>query len=335
MYTITGKGTYIIAATDRAGHSTTYTIKIAGKTEEPENPDTPDEPGGDEPDTPDEPGGSGGSGGGSSTPTYRPDVAQPDNGEVSVSPSRPERGDDVTITPEPDKGFEVDEVIVTDRNGDEVEVTDNGDGTFSFTQPSGKVTIEVTFREIEPEPLPFADVPEGHWAYDAIRYVYENGLMAGTSATAFGPDGVLTRGQLVTILWRAAGSPQVNYLMDFSDVDPASWYGEAVRWASALQIAGGYGDGRFGPDDPVTREQLAVMLYQYAWNMGYDLTGGGMALREYDDYDQISGWALEALDWAVNAGILSGTGDSTLSPQGQATRAQAAVMLTRLCELDR
>ena len=109
-----------------------------------------------------------------------------------------------------------------------------------------------------------------------------------------------------------------------------------MRWASALRIAGGYGDGRFGPDDPITREQLAVMLYQYAWNMGYDLTAGGMAIREYADYDQISSYALEALDWAVSAEIISGTGDgSTLSPQGQATRAQAAVMLMRFCELDK
>ena len=274
-------------------------------------------------------------GGGSGTPTYRPDVEQSEGGEVSVSPSRPERGDDVTVTPDPDEGFEVDTVTVTDRNGNEVEVTDNGDGTFSFTQPSGKVTIEVTFREVEPDPLPFTDVPAGVWYEDAVRYVYENGLMAGTGADTFGPEAVTTRGQIVTILWRLAGSPQVNYLMDFDDVDPAAWYAEAIRWAASEGIATGYGNGTFGPNDPITREQLAVMLYRYAQHEGYDTTQGGMAIREYADYDQISDFAREALDWAVSAGIINGTSATTLSPSGSATRAQVAVILMRFCELDK
>ena len=206
------------------------------------------------------------------------------------------------------------------------------DGRAEFRMDhASQYAVVIDDKSHEPEPLPFADVPEDHWAYDAIRYVYGEGLMAGTGETTFSPSGTTTRGQIVTILWRLAGSPQVDYLMDFADVDPAAWYGEAVRWASSLRIASGYGDGRFGPDDPITREQLAVMLYQYAWNMGYDLTGGGMALREYGDYDQISGWALEALDWTVNAGIISGTGDSALSPQGRATRAQAAQILMNFC----
>ena len=183
--------------------------------------------------------------------------------------------------------------------------------------------------------LPFLDVDADAWYYEAVAYAYEHGIMSGTSSNRFSPTPPTTRGQIVTILWRLAGSPQVDYLMDFADVDPAAWYGEAVRWASSLRIASGYGDGRFGPDDPITREQLAVMLYQYAWNMGYDLTGGGMALREFADYEAISPYALEALDWAVNAGIISGTGDSALSPQGRATRAQTAVMLQKFCELDK
>ena len=307
----------VLAALD-PGHGIVYQTSDGGYSNDP--PAAPEQPS---------------SGGGSSTPTYRPDVEQPENGAVSVSPRNPERGDDVTITQAPEEGFEVDEVIVTDRNGDEVEVTENRDGTWTFEQPRGRVTISVTFRELPPEPIPFPDVPEDHWAYDAIQYVCGKGLMAGTGADAFSPDGVLTRGQLVTILWRLAGSPQVNYLMDFSDVDPAAWYGEAVRWASALRIVSGYGDGRFGPDDSVTREQLAVMLYQYAWNMGYDLTAGGMALREFDDYGAISGWALEALDWAVSQGIVGGISPTAFDPQGLATRAQAAVMLERFCGLDK
>ena len=119
--------------------------------------------------------------------------------------------------------------------------------------------------------------------------------------------------------------------MDFSDVAEDSWYAQGAAWAVRWGVASGYGDGRFGPDDPITREQLAVMLYQYAWNMGYDLTGGGMALREYDDYDQISGWALEALDWAVHTGLLSGKGGGILDPTGGATRAQAAQILMNFC----
>ena len=157
--------------------------------------------------------------------------------------------------------------------------------------------------------------------------------MNGTGGSAFDPEGTTTRGQVVTILWRLAGCPVVNYLMDFDDVDPAAWYGEAVRWAASEGVVTGYGNGRFGTDDPITREQLATMLWRYAQHEGYDTTQGGMAIQEYADYDQVSDFALEALDWAVSAGIVNGTGDgSTLSPQGQATRAQAAAMLQRFCE---
>ena len=186
----------------------------------------------------------------------------------------------------------------------------------------------------EPAELPFTDVPEDYWAYDAIQYVYGEGLMAGTSGSTFNPEGTTTRGQIVTILWRLADSPVVNYLMDYSDVSLDSYYAEAIRWATSEGIVGGYGGGVFGPDDAITREQLAVMLYRYAQHEGYDTTQGGMAIREYADYEQISDFALEALDWAVSAGIINGTSATTLSPKGTATRAQAAVMLQRFCEQD-
>ena len=184
----------------------------------------------------------------------------------------------------------------------------------------------------EPVNLPFTDVPEGYWAYYAIQYVYGEGLMAGTSGSTFNPEGTTTRGQIVTILWRLSDSPVVNYLMDFSDVDPTAYYGEAIRWATSEGIVGGYGGGLFGPDDMITREQLAVMLYRYAQHEGYDTTQGGMAIREYADYEQISDFALEALDWAVSAGIINGTSATTLSPSGSATRAQVAVILMRFCQ---
>ena len=184
----------------------------------------------------------------------------------------------------------------------------------------------------EPVELPFTDVPEGYWAYNAIQYVYGEGLMAGTSDSTFNPEGTTTRGQIVTILWRLSDSPVVNYLMDFSDVDPTAYYGEAIRWATSEGIVGGYGGGLFGPDDAITREQLAVMLYRYAQHEGYDTTQGGMAIREYADYEQISDFALEALNWAVSAGIINGTSSTTLSPSGSATRAQVAVILMRFCQ---
>lgn len=272
--------------------------------------------------------------GGSSSgrPTYRPDVEKTKGGDVTFTPSRPHKGDPVTIKPQPDAGFEVEKVTVTDPDGKRIEVEQDKNGDYIFVQPDGKVTIEVVFRENAPVPMPFTDVSEDAWYSDAVRYVYEKGLMNGTSVNTFGPDGITTRGQLVTILWRMEGSPVVNNQMDFDDVNPGAWYGEAVCWAVSEKIANGYGGGNFGPNDPVTREQFAVMLYRYARQGGYNTAQGGMAIREYADYDAISQYALEAMDWANAAGILNGTSATTLAPQGQAARAQAAAMLTRLCQ---
>ena len=210
------------------------------------------------------------------------------------------------------------------------------DGTAEFDlDHASDYAIVIDDRSHEPVDLPFNDVPEGYWAYGAIQYVYGEGLMAGTSGSTFNPEGTTTRGQIVTILWRLSGSPVVNYLMDFDDVDPAAYYAEAIRWATSEGIAGGYGNGSFGPDDPITREQLAVMLYQYAWNMGYDLSiGEDTNILSYADAFTVSEYAVSALQWACGAGLISGTGDgSTLTPQGEATRAQAATVLMRFCEL--
>lgn len=279
-----------------------------------------------EPDTPSRP-----SSGGSSKPSYAPSVDAGDGGEVSTNPRTPHEGDDVTITVEPDEGYEVDEVIVTDRNGSKIDVTDNGDGTYTFEQPRGRVTISVTFRPIQQEPLPFTDVAEGTWYYDAVAYAYANGLMSGTSSTTFAPDVTTSRGMIAAILWRMADSPVVNYLMDYDDVAEGSWYAEAIRWATSAGVVGGYGNGTFGPNDPITREQMAVMLYRYAQHMGYDVTARA-DLTGYIDADQISGYAAEALAWANVEGIVNGTSDTTLAPKGSATRAQAAVMLMRFCQ---
>lgn len=244
----------------------------------------------------------------------------------------------MTITPDPDEGFEVDEVIVTDRNGDEVAVTENRDGTWSFTQPSGKVTIEVTYRPVpepeQPRENPFHDVDEDAWYAEAVQYVQENGLMAGTSATTFDPHTTTSRGMIVTILYRLAGSPDMEdeiWGYPYADVDAGAYYGTAVYWARLNGIAGGYSDEQFGPNDPITREQLAVMLYRYAQRMGYDVTAGA-DLSSYADANQISSYAVYALRWANAEGIVNGASAANLDPQGSATRAQAAAMLMRFCE---
>lgn len=215
-------------------------------------------------------------------------------------------------------------------------IADDGTAEFDLDHASD-YAIVIDDRSHEPVDLPFNDVPESYWAYDAIQYVYGEGLMAGTSGTTFAPENVTTRGQIVTILWRMAGSPQVNYLMDFDDVDPAAYYAEAIRWATSEGIAGGYGGGVFGPDDPITREQLAVMLHRYAQHQGYDVSiGEDTNILSYADAFTVSEYAVSALQWACGAGIISGTGDgSTLTPQGEATRAQVSVMLMRFCELDK
>ena len=209
------------------------------------------------------------------------------------------------------------------------------DGTAEFAlDHASDYAIVIDDRSHEPVDLPFTDVPEGYWAYDAIQYVYGEGLMAGTSGSAFSPEGTTTRGQIVTILWRLSGSPVVNYRMDFSDVDPAAYYGEAIRWATSEGIVGGYGGGVFGPNDPITREQLATMLWRYAQTEGYDVSvGEDTNILSYTDAFDVAEYAISAMQWACGAGVINGTGDgSTLTPQGQATRAQAAVMLQRFCE---
>ena len=178
--------------------------------------------------------------------------------------------------------------------------------------------------------LPFTDVEARD--VQAVRYVCVSGLMAGISADRFDPNGTLTRGEAVATLWALEGRPVVNYLMTFSDVDPAASYGEAVRWAASQGIAGGYGGGLFGPDDPITREQLAVILYRYARHEGYDTTQGGMAVREFADYDQTAGYALEAVAWTVEAGLLTGL-DGALAPGQAATRVQTAQALLALSQI--
>lgn len=272
--------------------------------------------------------------GGSSDPTYSITLpSRVTGGELKLSRRYAEKGESVTITAIPDEGYELDTLTVTDSKGKEIELTHKGGNEYTFKMPAGRVEIEVSFREIAVE-LPFTDVPEGVWYEDAAAYVYEHGLMAGTSATTFAPDATTSRSMIATILWRMAGSPVVNYAMDYTDVAQGQWYSEAIRWAASEGIVSGYGNGLFGTNDPITREQFAVMLYRYAQEQGYDVSiGENTNILSYTDVADLSEYAISAMQWAVGAGIINGTGDgSTLSPQGQATRAQAAVMLMRFCE---
>ena len=181
--------------------------------------------------------------------------------------------------------------------------------------------------------LPFTDVADTAWYADAVQYVYENGLMTGVSESEFAPDGTATRGQIVTILWRLAGSPVVNYAMRYADVDEGAWYGEAVRWAASTGVVTGYSESSFGPNDAITREQLAAILYRYVKTQGQGFTGMWYFPLRYDDAASISSWADEAMHWCVMKGLLNGTSETALSPQLTATRTQLATILQRFCEL--
>lgn len=268
---------------------------------------------------------------GGSDPTFPPTVKPGEGGEVTVKPNSPHKGDKVTITPEPEKDYEVGEVIVTDKDGDQVKVTDNGDGAWSFIQPNGKVTIEVTFREIGPEPLPFTDVPSDAWYIDGVRYVYTHHIMNGTSPTTFSPSTPVSRGMIVQILYNLAGQPEVEGGHDFSDVPAGYWSEKAIIWAVQNGVVGGYGDGTFGPDDTLTREQLAVVLFNYANAMGYDTTAR-RDLSGFDDVTQAQDWARTPLEWAYAEHLITGTSGTTMSPTGQSSRAQIAVIMMRFCE---
>ena len=271
------------------------------------------------------------SGGGGPT-TYAITAPDAENGTVRVSPSRASRGTTVTITVTPDAGYELESLTALDSRGNEIALTDQGDGKYTFTMPADRVTVEASFAEIAPAPLPFADVSDGDWFAGAVRFVYESGMMNGVSETAFAPHGAASRSMIVTILWRLEGEPVVDYAMDFTDVDGDAYYAAAVRWAASVGIVNGTGDATYRPDAPVTREQLAAILYRYAVYKGYDVSIGEDAdLLRYADAAELSAYAIPAMQWACGAGIVNGTSASTLSPQGGATRAQVAAMLMRLC----
>ena len=178
---------------------------------------------------------------------------------------------------------------------------------------------------------PYSDVPEQAWFYDAVKYATENGLFSGVSATEFAPDEAITRGMLVTVLWRSENEPVVNYLMTFDDVDQEAYFAEAVRWAASEGIVLGYSDTEFAPDQMISREEMAAILNRYADYKGLDTSASG-DLSQFTDQAQIADWARENVAWAVGYGLIGGKEDGQLDPQGSATRAETAAMLQRFFE---
>ena len=249
------------------------------------------------------------SGSSSSDPSYSPILDVSDGGSIKVNPRTPEEDDEVTITVDPDSGYEVDEVTVTDRNGREVKVTAERDGTYTFTQPRGRVTISVTFVR-EGGSTFFSDVPESFWAYDEIAWAYDNGYVNGTSASAFSPNASISRQQVWMILARLSGA------------DPANM-SAAREWA----VTNGVSDGTT-PGGAVTRQQLVALLYRYATLMGY-ANDQRADLSAYPDAGTVAGYAVEPMQWSVANSIVGGTSNGTLDPTGTATRAQFAVILYR------
>ena len=268
------------------------------------------------------------SGGGGGETTYPPTILETEHGAVTVDPTHPRQGDTVTITAHPDEGYEVGEVTVTRPDGSQVELTENSDGIWGFTQPGESVTIAVTFRCNGGELCPSAhltDVELNAWYHEAVDYVVEHGIMAGVSATAFQPNGSLTRGQVVQILHNLEGKPEETAEAPFTDT-AGHWALEAIAWAAQNNVVAGYDDGTFGPEKLVTREEFAQMMYNYAKFKGYDLTAGG-DLAQFPDAGAISDWAETALSWANGKGLINGHDNGTIDPQGNTTRAQAASIM--------
>ena len=264
-----------------------------------------------------------------SDPTYPPTMDEPENGAVTTSPSRPEEGDAVTISPKPDESFEVDEILVKDEDGNPVEVTQNPDGTYTFTQPDGKVTITVTFRCDGGELCPghhLTDVSKDAWYHAAVDYAVEHGIMESMSATTFSPNTEVTRAQAVQILYNLEGQPTVDGDNEFTDV--SGWYETAVTWAAQTGVATGYGDGTFQPGDNITRQEFAQMLYNYAKYKGYDLSAEG-DLSQFPDSGSVADWAEAAMSWANGNELINGHDDGTIDAAGTAIRAQAASILMK------
>ncbi len=242
------------------------------------------------------------------------------NGTLSLSDTSARRGDTVTITVKPDKGYTLETLTVTDSRGSALTLTDKGGGKFAFTMPSGSVTVNATFMEDNSILNFFVDVPASAYYYDAVKWAAEQGITGGTDENHFSPDASCTRAQIVTFLWQAAGSPVVNYILPFEDVAESSYYAEAVRWAASQGIVSGVSPTRFGPDLPCTRAQAMTFLYGA---MGSPAVTGGSGFLDVDSGAYYAG----PVAWAVKNHLTSGTGNGLFGTEDPCTRAQIVTFL--------
>ena len=266
----------------------------------------------------------GSSGGSSSYPITVP--SKTENGTVTVSPKNASAGNTVTITVKPDSGYVLETISVTDKNGNDLKLTDKGNGKYTFTMPASKVEIKVTFMEDNSVLNFFYDVPNDAYYYEAVKWAAENGITGGVGNSLFAPNQPCTRAQIVTFLWRAAGSPVVNYLMPFTDVDEGAYYAEAVRWAASTGIVTGLTETTFGTNDVCTRAQAATMIYRYAQAQGKGFTGAWMFLLPFTDVPE---WAYESVAWCYMNGVTTGVNETAFAPGNDCTRAQIVTFLWR------
>ena len=279
---------------------------------------------------------SSGSSGGSSSgkTTYKVTTSAVNNGGVNASPSSAEKGAAITITLSPDKGYKLDKLTVTDGSGKTVSTVKKSDTVYTFTMPASAVKVGVSYVKATetPSETKFNDVSANDWFASAVDYVTGKGMMNGTADNTFSPKANTTRGMVVTVLYRLENQPSTS-AASFTDVASGAYYANAVAWANANGIVSGYGSGKFGPNDKVTREQLAAILYRYAQYKKYDVSvGEDTNILSYDDAQSISSYAIPAIQWACGAGVVTGKSGSKLDPKGNATRAEVAAMLMRFCE---
>ena len=276
------------------------------------------------------------SSGGSSSgkTTYKVTTSAVNNGGVNASPSSAEKGATITITLSPDKGYKLDKLTVTDGSGKTVSTVKKSDTVYTFTMPASAVKVGVSYVKATetPSETKFNDVSANDWFASAVDYVTGKGMMNGTADNTFSPKANTTRGMVVTVLYRLENQPSTS-VASFTDVASGAYYANAVAWANANGIVSGYGSGKFGPNDKVTREQLAAILYRYAQYKKYDVSvGEDTNILSYDDAQSISSYAIPAIQWACGAGVVTGKSGSKLDPKGNATRAEVAAMLMRFCE---
>ena len=303
---------------------------------------------------------SGGSSGGSSSSgggtTYVVSTPKSTDGTIKASTYNATKGTKVTITVTPEEGYEVDTITVTDKDGNAVEVTKNEDGTFSYVQPASKVTVDATYKKegtssatpaptTEPQATVkpsdgnsdkwwFKDVPETTWYYNPIKEAFDNSRMSGMSDDYFEPETDITRGMFAYAIYRREGLPETNAQNKFEDVMSATYYEKAIAWATENGIVAGYDDTNYGPDDHITREQMAAILYRYAQFKEYDVSKGEETnILDFTDAPDISEYAVPAIQWAVSDSVITGFEDGTMRPKSNANRAQMAVILNKIADL--